>query len=220
MADAILPTSKICKKCGSSFSGKECLACARLRARLWRLNNLEKSAAYSAAYKKANRKKKNAQNLAWLKAHPEKVVAYRIKHKDKAAANTAAWQAKNHDRFVAGCAAYREANREKCKAACRASYQKNPDGKRVHVINRRAKIREDGGRLSKGLAEKLFKLQKGKCPCCGLPLGENYHLDHIMPIDLGGQNIDGNIQLLRQQCNNQKYVKHPVDFMQSRGFLL
>jgi 5-methylcytosine-specific restriction endonuclease McrA len=53
-----------------------------------------------------------------------------------------------------------------------------------------------------------------------LPLGDNYHIDHIMPLALGGSNTDDNIQLLRQRCNNQKCAKHPVDFMQSRGFLL
>lgn len=46
------------------------------------------------------------------------------------------------------------------------------------------------------------------------------HLDHIVPVAMGGPNIDENIQLLRQRCNNQKHSKHPVDFMQQRGFLL
>ncbi len=36
----------------------------------------------------------------------------------------------------------------------------------------------------------------------------------------GGANIDGNIQLLTGLCNRQKHTKHPVDFMQERGFLL
>lgn len=41
-----------------------------------------------------------------------------------------------------------------------------------------------------------------------------------MPLALGGANEDWNIQLLRQRCNNQKKAKHPVDFMQSKGYLL
>jgi 5-methylcytosine-specific restriction endonuclease McrA len=86
--------------------------------------------------------------------------------------------------------------------------------------NRKARERANGGILSVGLAEKLFELQKGKCACCGQPLGEKYHMDHILPIVLGGPNEDWNIQLLRQRCNQQKHAKHPVDFMQSRGFLL
>ena len=86
--------------------------------------------------------------------------------------------------------------------------------------NRRARVRETGGKLSSDLADKLFKLQKGKCPCCAQPLGDDYHLDHKMPIALGGSNTDGNMQLLRAVCNLQKAKKHPIDFMQIRGFLL
>lgn len=73
---------------------------------------------------------------------------------------------------------------------------------------------------SKGLAERLFRLQRGKCACCKKPLGSDYHLDHIMPLALGGVNEDSNIQLLRAKCNMQKHTVHPVEFMQQRGFLL
>lgn len=45
-------------------------------------------------------------------------------------------------------------------------------------------------------------------------------MDHIVPLALGGSNTDGNIQLLRATCNQQKHAKHPVVFMQERGFLL
>ena len=125
--------------------------------------------------------------------------------KEKAKARYAKWNASNPGVAVARAS---EWNAE------------NPDARRVLTQNRRAKIREIGGTLSKGLAEKLFALQRGKCACCGLPLGENYHMDHIMPLILGGKNEDANMQLLRQRCNNQKSAKHPVDFMQQRGFLL
>lgn len=67
------------------------------------------------------------------------------------------------------------------------------------------------------------RYKNGKCKACSKAshsVGDNYHLDHIMPLALGGPNTDDNIQLLRQRCNNQKSKKHPVDFMQSRGNLL
>jgi len=83
-----------------------------------------------------------------------------------------------------------------------------------------AKRRGNGGVLSKGLSERLFGLQRGLCPCCSQPLGDNYHRDHIMPIDLGGANEDWNIQLLRAQCNLQKRNKRPEVFMRERGFLI
>jgi 5-methylcytosine-specific restriction endonuclease McrA len=45
-------------------------------------------------------------------------------------------------------------------------------------------------------------------------------MDHIVPLISGGTNTDDNIQLMRSRCNQQKSAKHPIDFMQSRGFLL
>ena len=68
--------------------------------------------------------------------------------------------------------------------------------------------------------KKLSTIQKGKCACCALPLGKDFHLDHKMPLALGGANEDSNIQLLRRECNIKKAAKHPINFMQERGFLL
>lgn len=98
---------------------------------------------------------------------------------------------------------------------------RNPEKRRIVAHNRRARVRDAEGMLSHGLAERLIKLQRGKCACgCKQPLGDDYHLDHIMPLALEGTNTDDNIQLLRQRCNNQKHAKHPIDFMQQRGYLL
>lgn len=111
-------------------------------------------------------------------------------------------------------------NPEKRNLTVRKWQKKNPEAMRIIDHNKRARKKIAGGTLSKGLAKKLFVLQKGKCACCGKSLGDNYHLDHIMPIALGGANEDWNIQLLTQRCNNQKYAKHPVDFMREKGFLI
>ena len=117
-------------------------------------------------------------------------------------------------------AKYRAANPDKLRECNAKRYASNPIAFRVYGQNRRARKIEKGGKLSKNITAKLMKLQRGKCACCGLPLGDNYHQDHIMPLALGGENIDSNMQLLRAACNLQKSAKHPVEFMQSKGFLL
>lgn len=150
---------------------------------------------------------------ARYKANPEKVKA-------AAKTATAAWRAANADRVKARAAAWWAANPERNAANAAAWQAANPEAKRIINQNRRAKGRAAGGKLSRGLSKKLLKLQRGKCACCGLPLGDNYHIDHIMPLALGGSNADENIQLLAARCNMQKSAKHPVDFMQERGFLL
>ena len=111
-------------------------------------------------------------------------------------------------------------NPAKARAKAAAWQKANPEARRIISQNRRARKLANGGKLSKGLSAKLFKLQKGKCPCCNQPLGDDYHMDHIMPLAKGGANEDLNIQLLRQQCNQQKSAKDPIEFMQSRGKLL
>ena len=116
-------------------------------------------------------------------------------------------------------AKYRVCNPEKTKSDNAKYYAENPDASRIKNQNYRAKKRANGGKLSKGLAAKLFKLQQGKCACCRNHL-DKYHLDHRMPIALGGENEDLNMQLLCPTCNLQKHAKHPIDFMQSKGFLL
>lgn len=142
-------------------------------------------------------------------SHPEKVKAgidaWRIENKTKANASSTSWAAANPEKVLASSAAWKKSNKQAVH---------------IHNQNRRARKRASGGSLSKGLSEKLFTLQRGKCACCKQPLGNDYHLDHIVPLALGGTNTDDNMQLLRQRCNNQKGAKHPVDFMQSRGFLL
>lgn len=117
-------------------------------------------------------------------------------------------------------AAWIAANKERAKASYWAWARKNPESRLTIGRNRTAIKRGARGKLSAGIRERLWKLQKGKCPCCGQPLGKDPHIDHIIPIALGGTNTDDNVQLLRAKCNLAKHAKHPVDFMRERGFLL
>lgn len=194
-------TAKFCKKCGvetERYANGECKLCNRARAAAWNAANPERAKANTAA---------------WIAANTDRVKA-------KVKISTAAWYVANTERKKATNAAWTKANRDKLNAKSAAWQKAHPEAKRIISQNRRALQRANGGTLSKGLSAKLFKLQKGLCACCSKPLGDNFHLDHIMPIKLGGPNIDSNIQLLLPRCNNSKGAQHPDDFMQSRGFLL
>ena len=157
---------------------------------------------------KKTEKEKETQEK-WINANRQRLNAYKRK-----------WQAENREKVMAYQRKYGGKNKEKIKAAATTWRRNHPEAMRLKELQRRAREKKCGGRLSLGLADKLFKLQRGKCPCCGLPLGADYHMDHKMPLALGGMNTDDNIQLLRALCNTQKQAKHPIDFMQSRGFLI
>lgn len=135
-------------------------------------------------------------------------------------ATSSAWLSANAEKKKASRAAWQAAHLDIAREHTAAWAKANPEALRIKEQNRRALKSASGGKLSKGLAEKLFKLQRGKCPCCAKPLGDDYHLDHKIPLALGGTNTDDNMQLLTAACNLQKGSKPPEAFMQSRGFLL
>ena len=156
---------------------------------------------------------------------------WQLLNKAKVNANSVKWRKNNLEKHRAAVTKWAALNPEKRKASSKKrqlahperskEYKKtHPEIYRIAEHNRRAKKRENGGILSKGLSKKLFILQRGRCPCCGKQLENNYQLDHKMPIALGGANEDWNMQLLRSICNKQKNAKHPIDFMQERGYLL
>lgn len=189
----------------------QCKDCKVISSRKWREKNPEKIRELTQAWLKTNgnAEKKAQKEKEWAKKFPEKKVASSIK-----------WQSKNQEKLKIYRDFWQANNKEKIKKRRKIWVSRNVELVRLLNQNYRAKKRNAGGLLSKGLAQILFKKQKGLCSCCGKPLGDKYHLDHIMPIALGGSNTDDNIQLLRQRCNNQKSAKHPIDFMQERGFLL
>lgn len=76
------------------------------------------------------------------------------------------------------------------------------------------------GRLPNGTIKSIFDLQKGHCAICKIKLDKTYHVDHIYPISKGGKHHPQNIQLLCPSCNIRKSAKDPIQYMQSRGFLL
>lgn len=210
---------KTCTKCGETkpvsefgqYAGKRkglrscCKVCHNSANAIWRANK----PGYNAAYYKSNRDEILASQTVYREKNSEIIRAYD-------AARDKANPRRNHKAKEQ----WRKNNPDKARAASLAWHQANPEMVRIYNHKRRARLREVGGALSKGLAERLIKLQRGKCACCRQPLGTDYHLDHIMPLALGGTNTDDNIQLLCKKCNLQKNAKHPIDFMQKRGFLL
>lgn len=98
------------------------------------------------------------------------------------------------------------------------------DGNRAkhqsYIRNRRAKQRAAPGLHTGEEINDLFRKQKGKCAYCRRPLGDEFEVDHIMPIALGGSNWISNIQLTCKSCNRKKNAKHPIEFAKEINLLL
>lgn len=50
----------------------------------------------------------------------------------------------------------------------------------------------------------LANKQAGKCAICGGPLGDNFHVDHIIPWAEGGPTILSNLQAICLKCHKIK----------------
>ena len=190
-------------KCKHGHVGDWLVASGRCAecARLW---SLKKDAD--------NRNKANARADRYRSKHSEELKR-RAQQPDVRAKNTkrqAAWRLKNPEKITAILVRWNSANTDKARLQRR---------NRQHT--RRARIRGSGGVLSDGIIEKLMLLQRGHCACCRVRLeGVTPHLDHMIPLAAGGRNEDSNMQLLCASCNLAKFTKHPIDFMQSKGYLL
>lgn len=224
---ALVFRDKPCVRCGShefyAGSGGRCAPCARKKANEKRLSDVEADKARKAEYHKNNLDACRAKNREYNLANREKrraaAAEYRKNNPDKIKSSRAAYKEKNHEQIKARDAARHAENREKRNAKIAEWRRANKDVVLTHNRNRRAK-EISSGKLSVGIRERLFSLQRGKCACCGLPLGDDYHLDHRIPLARGGSNTDDNMQLLRKLCNIKKKARDPIEFMQSKGFLL
>lgn len=183
--------------------------------------NRGESLAYKVKYDREHKEHRAAYGKAYDAANAERIKerkkVYRLANKER---RSAKYQEKKVF-LQAQMAAYYVANAVSILARVKAWAHANPEKVRIYGINERARKRANGGKLSPGLPASLLALQRGLCACCRGDLNTTgYHLDHIEPLVGGGAHENRNIQLLCPDCNQCKHAKHPVDFMQSRGYLL
>jgi len=196
---------KPCRKCGARERNKRgtCIPCKRQALRKWRETNPNKVRNLARKYREASPEKYREYSRKWQAANPEKVREHDRKryysNLEKERERGRKWKAANIDRVLDYARKWKIAN---------------PDKHAVMQQNRRAKIRGSDGKLSKNIVQRLLIEQGGKCSCCGADLSQTgHHLDHIMPLALGGLNTDENVQLLTPTCNMRKGAKHPDKWM-------
>lgn len=236
---AIVIPVRPCIKCGGTDRNKydACKPCAKASSAIWRSNNKDKIKAKHKAEYNANPEKAKAATKAWYEANKDKakarMLAWHKNNPEKSKAGQDAWAKANPDKIKAysklqrskpgaqaARAEYYQSNMAKFKDSNAAWHAKNPLEGRIHQQNARAKSIGQPGKLSRGLVEKLFSLQQGTCPCCRQPLGDDFQIDHIVASYNGGPNVDSNTQLLRADCNGEKKLQDPINFMQGRGYLI
>ena len=149
---------------------------------------------------------------------------YRKRYPEKTRAYAKRWVAENKEKVNAGARRYRDGLSPEEKRRQRLAWRaRHPTAYRAQKVRKRARRRKAAGTHT-GLDIKLIhEAQRGRCAyfrVCRTKLGDDYHVDHIVPIALGGTNDRTNIQLCCPACNMTKQAAHPVDFAQRIGLLI
>ena len=86
----------------------------------------------------------------------------------------------------------------------------------------KARLRKKNSRMGipQTIKKELYFLQEGKCPICGCDLGDDWskiHVDHIVPWDLVGDELENNFQDLCERCNEEKNASTNYIFLKLIG---
>ena len=150
----------------------------------------------------------------------EKKKEYRGNNQEQIKNYMTSYRDKNKEKLKLQTQEYRQKNVELLREKASLYAKSNPLKRRASESHRRAKMSGSNGKHTASDIRKIHAQQGYKCACCGVDTKSKYHVDHIMPLALGGSNDPLNLQILCHLCNHQKSWRHPVDFMQDKGFLL
>lgn len=172
-----------------------CKGCVSKQGKEWREANRERKRAADKKYYAENKEKLDEINKLWHKKNPEgsKVIKNR-------------WREANQDKIKAI-----EDNRREGKRAYYREWSKTEAGK---LARKAAQLRREARKQNLPCdvsSEFLEELRKGIdiCEICDttMAFGDNHlapnypHLDHIVPLKLGGLHVRANLRIICRLCN-------------------
>jgi 5-methylcytosine-specific restriction endonuclease McrA len=217
---------KPCAKCGSinKTPSGNCRPCAKIYYKKWYAAHSEYVKAQSTKWKTENPEMAKKNTAKWKLDHQDRIrensKKYRAANAEKIKAALVKWRSENTERSRELVSRWYKENTDRFKETNAKWHATHPESNRISGHKRRARKLENGGSFSAEQIKNILKQQKNKCVVCRANISKTFHIDHIFPLSRGGSNSATNIQLLCPTCNRCKGARHPIDFMQSRGFLL
>lgn len=185
----------------------------RASVKAWRLANPDLAREKDRRSKERQTAKRRAAREARLIATAEDRAAAQVARAEARCKDGRARYLANRERSLEQSRKWREANPGKSAALQRAWRGKNREKVRAAKRGRKTAKRVT-------LVRELMKLQNGRCAYCRIKLGSEFHVDHAMPLKLGGPDRRSNLQLTCIPCNLSKSAQHPITFARSKGMLL
>jgi len=170
------------------------------------------SAAYRAAHPEETRQAQRKYHAANLDECRERSRRYRQEHLEEMRAKDREQYAQNREAQKKRKLDYYYENREEMLEANRRWIAANPEKNRARYSRRRALVKNAEGSYTAEDTVAQYERQKGKCFYCGVDVGDDYHVDHVVPLSKGGTNGPENLVVACPHCNLSKYAKHPMEF--------
>jgi 5-methylcytosine-specific restriction endonuclease McrA len=130
------------------------------------------------------------------------------------------WKQKNKERHSELNRISRNRNPQVARDRAKRYAKLNPHVSRVCGQNRRAREMCAKGKHTLEDINRLMMMQKHKCANCKKNIKARFHVDHIIPLALGGSNHKYNLQLLCPECNQAKHALDPIKWANRNGRLL
>ncbi len=151
-----------------------------------------------------NRRRKLTRMAEWRSSHPEE-----SKERKRACYRKHATQ------YRAAAAAYHSSHRgdkaDYDRVYHPAYLKAHPEVSRAGTAARRAR-KVSNGPVERILPSEIWKRDGGICGLCGLAAdARNWHLDHILPLALGGPHTNDNVQVAHPSCNLRKGARRALE---------
>jgi 5-methylcytosine-specific restriction endonuclease McrA len=186
--------------------------------RAWRLENPDKYREIKRRARRRYRLKKYTERPKVIRLRPIKVIvpdtpenlaSQRLVISRRQRVTRMAWLEANRERYL-----------ERKRLSRKAHKAANPEKYKSYERTRRARKRGSAGRHTGDDVLRILLLQRKRCAYCRRKVSGGYHVDHIVPLALGGGNDPANIQVTCSDCNIRKSAKDPVEFSRSLGLLI
>ena len=211
---------KTCTKCGQiklitdfrkdkrlkSGYGSQCKQCKYQQTAQWVANNYSRKLEINNKYRIAHPEQTLEKKKEWAEKNKDYIreqgKKYREENKERLKLVSAKWRAENKDSIAKANAEWRRANKEKKRMNDELWWRSNPDKVAARGMRRRAM--KKAATIYLVTDKDVRRLLNKPCIYCG---AKAEHLDHVLPLYLGGSHSVGNLAPACAPCNLSKGKK-------------
>lgn len=226
--DGLRNTCRECRKLYKRTYHAEHRAEESAYGKIWNEKNRERKKQYNKAtrykyaekkqeYRESHREQERECRRKYYAVHREQsreysrsyYITHREQTREQNRERCRRYHAEHRQEMRDGVRRYRHAHPDRKYAANRRHRAKYPEKHRAYRHNRRARELTAEGQYNGEDAQRQYRRQWGHCFWCSEPVGNTYHIDHVMPLSRGGSNWPENLVITCRKCNSKKCNKLP-----------